>query len=323
MTVELSVVIPFFNEEGAVTKLHSDLSAALSATERIYELVLVDDGSQDNTPHLLDELAQSDTHVVVVHLAMNYGQTTAMVAGIDHAQGEIIVTMDGDGQNDPKSILNLLKKLEEGYDVVSGWRQNRCDSFLSRKLPSLIANRLISYISGVKLNDYGCSLKAYRRSVLENVQLYGEMHRFVPIYAHLAGARVTEIPVNHFPRLTGKSKYGISRTVKVLLDLIVVKFLQRYLTKPIYVMGGFGLLCLCVGGSAFTLATYLKLFEGTPYISTPLPLLSVVSVLFGGISILIGLIGEIVMRTYYESQGKRTYVLRLQVQGKKVAKRRR
>ncbi|MDR0407007.1 MAG: glycosyltransferase family 2 protein [Holosporales bacterium] len=310
MSVFLSIIVPFFNEEGAITQLYNDLCTLVSTFERTYEFVFVNDGSRDNTACLLDELARKDTHITIVHLALNYGQTAAMTAGIDYAEGEIIVMMDGDGQNDPMSIPDLLAKLDEGYDVVSGWRKNRQDRALSRKLPSFFANRMISYISGVKLNDYGCSLKAYRRKVLQNVHLYGEMHRFIPIYAQQTGARVTEIPVNHFPRLTGYSKYGISRTFKVILDLIVVKFLQRYLTKPIYIMGGFGILCLFLGISSFTWATYLKLFEHTAYIQTPLPLLSAISVLFGGISVLIGLIGEVCARTYYESQGKKTYIVR-------------
>ncbi|MDR2412294.1 MAG: glycosyltransferase family 2 protein [Holosporales bacterium] len=315
MAVSLSVIVPFFNEEGAIVSLYQDICSVVSQLGRPYELIFINDGSQDGTARLLEELVKSDPHLIVIHLALNYGQTAAMMAGIDYSSGEVIVMMDGDGQNDTESIPSLLAKIEEGYDVVSGWRKERQDSFLSRRLPSLLANKLISFVAQVPLHDYGCSLKAYRGSFLKEIHLYGEMHRFIPIYAQTFGARIAEVPVGHFPRLAGKSKYGIGRTFKVLLDLMVVKFLQSYLTKPIYIMGGFGLFCLTLGGVAFSVATYLKLFKGICYIQTPLPLAAITAVLFGGVSLLIGLLGEILVRTYYESQNKRTYSVRSCLRG--------
>jgi len=233
-----------------------------------------------------------------------------MMAGIDHASGDTIIPMDGDLQNDPADIHRLLEKLEEGYECVSGWRKNRQDGELKRNLPSRIANRLISWISGVHLHDYGCSLKAYHKDVIKGVKLYGEMHRFIPIYASWSGARVTEIPVTHHARLFGKSKYGLERVAKVVLDLIVVKFLSKYATKPIYVFGGFGLMSIFISGLAGAYALYLKIFEHVSFILTPLPLLMVMSFITGVMSILMGLLAELVMRTWYESQGKSVYLVR-------------
>jgi glycosyltransferase involved in cell wall biosynthesis len=238
--VPVSVIIPVFNEELNVVEMYERIAAVLTGPS---EFIFVDDGSTDATYARLREVARGDKRVKLVRFRRNFGQTAALSAGIDHASGDIIVPIDGDLQNDPKDIPRLLAKLEEGHDVVSGWRIRRQDTF-SRRLPSVLANRLISWISGVRLHDYGCSLKAYRRSVLREVRLYGEMHRFVPIYASWQGARVTELPVDHHPRTRGKSKYGIERTLKVLLDLTVVKFLASYATKPIYVFGGFGLFSL-------------------------------------------------------------------------------
>jgi glycosyltransferase involved in cell wall biosynthesis len=233
-----------------------------------------------------------------------------MMAGIDFASGDVIIGLDGDLQNDPADIPRLLEKLAEGYDVVSGWRRNRKDTALRRNLPSRIANWLISGISGVKLHDYGCTLKAYRKDTMKGVRLYGEMHRFIPIYAAWQGGKVTEIPVNHLPRIHGDSKYGLERIVKVVLDLMVVKFLASYATKPIYVFGGFGLLSIAVSFASVVWALYLKFFESKSFISTPVPLLAVLAFITGVMSILMGLIAEIIMRTYYESQGKSVYLVK-------------
>ena len=302
----LSIVIPLYNEEANVEELYERLDQAVEDTA---EFIFVDDGSRDGTHELLTAIAESDPRVRVIRFRRNFGQTAALSAGIDHARGEIIVPMDGDLQNDPQDIPRLLEKLDEGYDVVSGWRINRKDP-LGKRLPSQLANRLISWISGVQLHDYGCSLKAYRRDVLEDVRLYGEMHRFVPIYASWQGARVTELPVNHHPRTRGKSHYGIERTIKVLLDLIVVKFLSSYSTKPIYVFGGFGFASFVLSLMAFGLMVYFKYWGGKTFIQTPLPLVVTMFFLVGCLSVLLGLVAELCIRTYYESQGKRTYAIR-------------
>lgn len=302
----LTIVVPIFNEEQNVEPLYDITRIAADALGLPWELVIVDDGSRDGSAALLDKIAAKDSRVTAVHFARNYGQTAAMMAGMDHARGDIIVPMDGDLQNDPNDIGRLLDKLKEGFDVVSGWRKDRQDHAIKRNLPSRLANSLISRVSGVHLHDYGCSLKAYRREVLDGVKLYGEMHRFVPIYAAWNGARVTEIPVTHHPRLHGESKYGLERIIKVLLDLLVVKFLFRYAGKPIYVFGGFGLLSILCGFLAGMWAVGLKL-TGTSFIETPLPLLCVFLGATGVTSILMGLLAEMLNRTYHESQGKPVY----------------
>lgn len=302
----ISVVLPVHNEEDNLGELYARLDAALGADA---EFVFVDDGSQDASCERLVELRERDPRVRLIRLRRNFGQTAALSAGIDHARGRIIVPMDTDLQNDPADVPLLVAKLEEGFDVVSGWRVRRQDPF-HRRLPSMLANRLISLISGVRLHDYGCSLKAYRRDVIEGVRLYGEMHRFVPIYASWLGARVTEMPVRHHPRIHGKSSYGLERTVKVVLDLIVVKFLSSYATKPIYVFGGFGLLSLLASVPVFGAMMYWKLTGQKTFIQTPLPLVVVMLVLVGCLSILLGLVAELTVRTYYESQGKATYSVR-------------
>jgi glycosyltransferase involved in cell wall biosynthesis len=303
----LTVTVPIYNEEQNIAPLYEKTRAAMDALGLPWELVLVNDGSRDGSPALMDEIAAKDSRVTAVHFARNYGQTAAMMAGMDYARGDVIVPMDGDLQNDPGDIGRLLGKLDEGFDVVSGWRKDRQDHAIKRNLPSRIANSLISRVSGVHLHDYGCSLKVYRREVLEGVKLYGEMHRFVPIYAAWNGARVTEIPVTHHPRLYGESKYGLERIVKVLLDLLVVKFLFRYSEKPIYVFGGFGLLSILCGLLAGGWAVVLKLFAHTAFVQTPLPLLCVFLGATGVISILMGLLAEMLNRTYHESQGKPVY----------------
>lgn len=303
----LTITVPIFNEEQNIAPLYDKTRAAMDALGLPWELVLVDDGSRDGSPALLDAVATKDPRVTVVHFARNYGQTAAMMAGMDHARGDVIVPMDGDLQNDPGDIGHLLDKLDEGFDVVSGWRKDRQDHAIKRNLPSRLANTLISRVSGVHLHDYGCSLKAYRREVLDGVKLYGEMHRFVPIYAAWNGARVTEIPVTHHPRLHGESKYGLERIVKVLLDLLVVKFLFRYSGKPIYVFGGFGFLSILCGFLAGLWAVGLKVFTHTAFVQTPLPLLCVFLGATGVVSILMGLLAEMLNRTYHESQGKPVY----------------
>jgi len=306
----LSIVVPVFNEQDNVLPLFDQLRGALAKVNDGFEVVFVDDGSTDQTEANLKKVAEADNRFKIVSFRRNFGQTAAMMAGIDYAAGDIIIPLDGDLQNDPADIPRLLDKLAEGYDVVSGWRQERKDASLRRNLPSRIANRLISRMSGVELHDYGCTLKAYRRQVVKGVRLYGEMHRFIPIYASWEGGRVTEIPVNHFPRIHGHSKYGLERIVKVLLDLLLVKFLSKYATKPIYVFGGFGLIGIAISFLAGLYALYLKFFAGISFISTPLPLLVVLTFVTGIMSILMGLIAEIIMRTYYESQGKQVYLVR-------------
>jgi len=306
----VSVLIPVYNEEGSLSLLYDKLRLALEKTGRAYEIIFVDDGSSDGSLEILLDLREKNPNVKIISFSRNFGQTAALSAGIDCSKGDIIIPMDGDLQTDPEDILLLLKRVEDGYDVVSGWRKDRKDPFWSRRLPSIVANRIISWIGGVHLHDYGCTLKAYKKDVLKNIKLYGEMHRFIPIYAHWIGARVSEIPVSHSPRGSGSSKYGMSRVFKVILDLMVVKFLLSYSQKPIYVFGGMGL--LMVLGSFLTgcYAVYLKLFKGTSFILTPLPLLCVFLLLLGFLSILMGFLAEILTRTYYESQGKPTYQIR-------------
>jgi glycosyltransferase involved in cell wall biosynthesis len=300
--MDLSVVIPIYNEKENIPKLYEELKEVLDKLNKSYEIIFVDDGSTDGSYEILKELAQKDPHVKVIRFRRNYGQTAAMYAGFQYAEGDVIVTMDGDLQNDPKDIPKLLEKIEEGYDIVSGWRKNRKDNFLTRTLPSKIANWLISKVTGVELHDYGCTLKAYRKEVAKNYRLYGDMHRFLPAVAKSFGAKVTEIVVNHRPRLYGKSKYGIGRTIRVILDILLVKFLNDYLNKPMYVFGGLGLL---LGGLGFLVMLYLsveKLFFGASIGGRPLLLLGVLLFLSGLQLLSTGIIAEVVIRTYYESK---------------------
>src|SRR5262249_7475944 len=259
---EISVLLPVYNEEENIGPLHSRLIAALDQMGRSFEVIYIDDGSGDRSLNALRSVAEADHRVRIVALRRNYGQTAAMSAGIDYSRGDILVPMDADLQNDPADIARLLEKLDEGYDVVSGWRADRKDRWLTRKLPSAVANRLISRISGLELHDYGCTLKAYRREALLDVRLYGEMHRFIPVYAAWAGARVTEIPVAHHARRAGESKYGLSRTVKVLFDLITIKFMSSYLTKPLYLFGSAGLVSLAVSFLSGIAALYYRIHDG-------------------------------------------------------------
>jgi len=306
----ISVTVPVFNEVESIVPLYESVAIVLKSLGRPWELILIDDGSTDGTAAALDKVAAADTNVKVIHLRRNYGQTAAMMAGIDFARGDIIIPMDGDLQNDPMDIPRLLAKLDEGYDVVSGWRRARKDATLTRNLPSWLANRLISSISGVRLHDYGCSLKAYHKSVIKDIKLYGEMHRFIPIYASWQGARVAEIPVVHHSRQFGKSKYGLGRSIKVVLDLIVVKFLAKFAQKPMYVFGGFGLLSLLVSLISGVWALYLKFAHQISFILTPLPLLFVLTAITGVMCILMGLLAELLTRTYHEAQDKPIYLVR-------------
>ncbi len=308
--MDLTVVVPIYNEEDNIEVLHERLTGALAGSGLDYELILVDDGSADHSFEILRQLAGGDRRVRIIRFRRNFGQTAAMAAGFDAARGRVVVPMDGDLQNDPADIPRLLDKINEGYDVVSGWRRDRKDTFINRKLPSMIANGLISRLTGVHLHDYGCTLKAYRREVLEGVSLYGEMHRFVPALASQVGARVTELPVMHHPRMFGKSKYGISRTLRVILDLMTVKFLLAYSTKPIQLFGKWGVYTLfagCLSGSA---TIYMKLFERMSMNRNPLLILTAFLLFMGIQFIVLGLLGELNARTYYEAQGKPIYTVR-------------
>jgi len=308
--IKVSVVVPVFNEGESLRKLVAELQQVLDGDGLSYELLLIDDGSTDSSPSLLKELAADSPRIKVILLRRNFGQTAAMAAGFDHARGEVIVPMDGDLQNDPRDILNLLAKLDEGYDVVSGWRKDRKDKFLSRRLPSILANALISRMTDVSLHDYGCSLKAYRREVLSGINLYGELHRFVPALASQFGAKVAEIPVNHRPRVAGISKYGIDRTLRVVLDLITVKFLLKYSTRPMQLFGRLGVWTLVLAGFSGLTTLYMKVFDGLSMNRNPLMVLTAF-LLFSGVQFLVlGLVAELVTRTYHETQDKPVYVVR-------------
>jgi glycosyltransferase involved in cell wall biosynthesis len=329
--LDLSVLIPVFNEVDNVEPLHAELDKVLRPSGARYELIFVNDGSTDGTAQRLDAVqARDPEHVRLVTLRRNCGQTAALSAALDQARGRILVPIDGDRQNDPADIPRLLSKLEAGYDVVSGWRKNRRDTLLTRKIPSWIANRIVARLSGVALHDFGCTLKAYRRSVLEGVRLYGEMHRFIPIFAAWQGARVTELVVNHRPRTAGKTKYGLGRTFNVVLDLILIRFLQRYSQRPLHFFGGFGLMFFGLGIACFLLMLYFKYLFPWPFlpwgalptksfVETPLPNLTVLFFLAAGMSILLGIQAEVIMRTYYESQAKTTYLLGEVRQGTRTA----
>src|SRR5438132_7571155 len=310
---DISVLLPVFNEEPNLRPLHEKLNRALGQLGRTAEIIYVDDGSSDGSLDVLRETAAHEPRVRVIALRRNYGQTPAMAAGIDAARGEGLIPMDEDLENDPADIARLLKKIDEGYDVVSGWRKRRKDPLITRKIPSRIANWLISKIGGVPLHDYGCSLKAYRRESLADVQLYGEMHRFIPIYASWSGARVTEIPVEHHARTMGKSKYGLSRTIKVIFDLMTIKFMASYQTKPLYVFGWAGLLTLLVSFLCAVFAFLMK-YASWPhhadFIQTPLPVLTMVMIVLGIQFFLMGLLAEMQVRTYHESQAKPVYAVR-------------
>jgi glycosyltransferase involved in cell wall biosynthesis len=306
----LSVIAPVYTEEDNIDPFFDILLPVLRGLGRDFEIIAVNDGSHDTSLQRLRVASTNIPELRVIDFRRNYGQTAAIMAGIDYASGEIIIPIDADLQNDPRDIPALLAKLDEGFDVVSGWRQVRKDKAFRRKLVSRVANKIISRISGVHLKDYGCTLKAYRSDVLKDVRLYGEMHRFIPIYASWMGARTAEIPVRHHPRRFGSSKYGLERIAKVILDLMVVKFLDQHFVKPIYVFGGFGLLALAMSFISGAAMFYLKFVKGVSMISTPLPLLTALTFLVGFMSLLMGLLAEMLVRTYFESQGRSAYRIR-------------
>jgi glycosyltransferase involved in cell wall biosynthesis len=305
----LSVVIPAYNEEENVPILYEKLKKVLDGLGQDYETIFVDDGSTDGTYQRLKQLAEKDSRLKVIRFKRNYGQTAAMSAGFEHAKGDVIITLDADLQNDPEDIPLLLEKLKEGYHVVSGWRKDRKDPFLSKKLPSMIANWLISKITGVHLHDYGCTLKAYRAEVVKDLELFGDMHRFLPALTKRGGARITEVVVRHHPRMFGMSKYGIGRTVRVLLDIMLVKFLNEYINKPLYMFGSVGFLLLVLGLFSLFYLIFLKLFLEEPIGKRPLLILSVLLILAGIQLISTGLLAELLVRIYYRTKDTKPYVI--------------
>jgi glycosyltransferase involved in cell wall biosynthesis len=309
-TLDVSIVIPAYNEEESATPLYEKLTSALVRQNRPYEIIFVNDGSSDRTFEVLSRIAEKDKHVKVINFRRNFGQTAAMVAGFDFASGKIIIPMDGDLQNDPEDIPVFVAKLEEGYDVVSGWRKDRQDKEIIRKIFSRVANRLIASITGVKLHDSGCSMKAYRAEVLKGTRLYGEMHRFIPALANQMGAKICEVEVRHHARQFGKSKYGLKRTVKVVLDLITVKFLAEFSTKPLYMFGGIGASLFTLGFLAGVETLWERYFFGTYVHNNPFILLAIFLASLGINFILMGLLAELIVRTYYESQNKPIYHIR-------------
>jgi len=316
--IELSIVIPVFNETENIKPLIIRLNEVLDKTGKNYEIIMVDDGSTDNSFEVMRELCDSYKKLRIIRFRRNFGQTSAFSAGFDLARGSIVVTLDADLQNDPADIPKLLEELDKGYDIVSGWRKKRFDNYLTRQLPSRIANYIISKFTGVPLHDYGCSLKAYRSEVIKNIKLYGEMHRFIPAVASWMGIEVSEVEVNHAPRVSGESSYGIMRTVRVLLDLITVKFLLGYSTKPIQIFGLFGVISLFLG---FIIAAYLsatKIFLGHTLSDRPMLLMAVLLIIFGVQLCSMGLIGEMVVRTYYESNEKPTYMIKEIIESKTI-----
>ena len=305
----ISVVIPIHNEEQNLPILAGKLTAALGTIGREYEVLFINDGSTDGTADRIHEVCRSDLRFKAIHFRRNSGQTAAMQAGFTHARGNVIVAMDGDLQNDPADIGKLLAKIDEGFDLVSGWRKDRQDHPIKRNFLSRVANGLISRTTGVHLHDYGCSLKAYRREVLEGIALYGEMHRFIPVYAYWNGARIAEVPVLHHARVHGVSKYGLERVIKVVLDLGVVLFLHRYAQKPIYVFGLCGLFSWSISSLSALTAVLYKVLGEKSFIQTPLPLIAVTMFFTGAICFLLGLLAELSIRTYHESQDKPTYLV--------------
>jgi glycosyltransferase involved in cell wall biosynthesis len=306
----LSVVVPVFNELESLEILHQQIKAVLVSLARTYEIIYVDDGSTDGSSSKLQELAEADNTVVVIQLRRNFGQTSALSAGIDYAQGEVVVCQDADLQNDPEDIPRLLAKLDEGYDLVSGWRKDRQDHWLWRKTTSTLANWIISRVVDFKLHDIGCTLKAYRRELLNHIRLYGQMHRFIPALALQVGAKVAEIPVNHKPRLYGRSKYGLGRTFSVILDLLTIKFLGNFTSNPLRVFGGSGLVLMGLSFLVGIIMLFQKFYYDVSLIQTPLLLLSSMLFILGFFCVLQGFTAEMLIRTYHESQGKPTYIIR-------------
>jgi glycosyltransferase involved in cell wall biosynthesis len=307
MSLDLSVVLPVYNEEENINLQYESILKALAPLNLNYEIIFIDDGSTDSSPQLLQQIATNDPKTKLVLLRKNFGQTAAMSAGINYSEGKIIVFMDSDLQNDPKDIKRLLDKIDEGYDVVSGWRKNRKDKLISRKIPSKIANKLISKITGVKLHDLGCSLKAYKSEILKQINLYGEMHRFIPVHVSWVGAKITEIPVDHHPRQFGQSKYGIKRTFKVLLDLITVKFMGSYSTKPIYLFGGTGFILFLLSLFSSLGLIIMKIFYNTDMTGNPLLYLTILLIILTILFIQIGILAEIMIRVYHEAKNTTPY----------------
>ncbi|RLE03293.1 MAG: glycosyltransferase [Candidatus Aminicenantes bacterium] len=306
----LSIVVPVYNEEPSLKELHQEISSVCQAMGRPYEIIYVDDGSTDNSFERLREIQQQDSRVRVIRLRKNFGQTAALSAGFDYARGEIIISLDADLQNDPRDFPRLLEKLEKGYDLVNGWRKKRRDPLLTRRIPSMVANWLISLITGVKLHDYGCTLKAFHREVVDNIKLYGELHRFIPAIASHIGVNITEIPVNHRHRKYGRSKYSLWRFFKVILDLLTVKFLLSYSTRPLQIFGTFGLVSGVIGGALGLYLTYLRLIVKQGISNRPLLLLAILLIVIGIQFISIGLLAELLVRTYHESSEKKIYYVR-------------
>jgi len=311
MTIKkVSIVVPAYNEETSLKVLVDELNVFLSDFEYDYEVIFVDDGSKDNSFNVLKDAAIENPKFKVVRLRRNFGQSAALLAAIDTSTGDVIVPLDADLQNDPKDIPKLLNLISEGYDLVSGWRKHRQDRAIDRKFPSMVANKIISKVSGISLHDYGCSLKAYRKEILSGVRLYGELHRFLPILASWNGAKVAEIAVNHKPRVFGESKYGLSRTYKVVLDLIVLKFLSDFSTKPIYFFGGFSIFSFFSAFAMTAWAMYLKIFRGIDLDATPLLIFAAVFIIVSVQLLLMGILADLIMRTYFESQDKKIYQVR-------------
>lgn len=309
--MKLSIITPIYNEAENLTTLFDEITTVMKNFKEEWELIFVDDGSTDQSRSVLNDFLELPGYTIkVIEFRKNYGQTAAIAAGIDAAIGDIVILIDADLQNDPADIPLLLAKLDEGYDVVSGWRKNRKDNFLFRTLPSRIANNLISTVTGVKLHDYGCTLKAYRREFLGMFGLYGEMHRFIPVYAEASGAKVTEVVVNHHPRTKGKSKYGLDRIVKVMLDLLTVKFLMSYSAKPMRLFGGVGLGLMVLSVADLVFLAIRRIINSTSVFDSPFFIIGILMLILGFISILLGMIAELLIRTYYETQGKSTYAIR-------------
>lgn len=307
--LDLSIIIPFYNEEENVAEAYQRAHDVVSKLGVSYEIIFIDDGSTDGGYDLLRSIAARDSRLKIIRFTRNFGQTAAMSAGFKEARGKIYLTLDADNQNDPGDISALLEKMKEGYGCVSGWRKNRKDTFITRRLPSMLANYFISRVTGVRLKDYGCTLKAYQARYVDTFTLYGQMHRFIPAYARLAGAKITEIPVNHFPRMRGKSKYGLSRIFKVLLDLLTVKFLGSFATTPLYLFGGIGFTLNVAAIFLGLFVLYQKYFHQIFAHRNPLLLLAVFLSVVGVLSIMMGLMAELLMRTYHESQGKPVYLI--------------
>lgn len=309
--MKLSIVVPVYNEEKNLPELFDQILAAMEPLQMDWDVTFVDDGSQDDSVQVVRQLhSQAPDKVRQVVFRRNYGQTAAISAGINESDGEIVILMDADLQNDPADIPLLLAELDKGFDVVSGWRKDRQDNQLTRNLPSHLANKLISASTGVHLHDYGCTLKAYRREILESINLYGEMHRFIPVYAKEAGGRISEVVVRHHPRKHGKANYGLERTVKVILDLATVQFLMKFAQKPIYLFGGVGLGMMIISFLALLGLGLRRIIAGVAVLGSPWFQLSVMMFILGFLAVLMGLIAELVMRTYYESQNKKTYAIR-------------